>query len=328
MQEVNSFFYPEAQLHLQQSLKGRTLTETFNDVLIVKWIIGVVKEGLDTGNSSQAQQEVYEILVGPHGRPLADKSRFPGIMRGLGFQAPESLLVTPTLPIEIRVQAIAKHFPESLDFFVKPLNGSRQRDVDMVPRAELLNEEGPLSHQKEMLLVQDYMPHQLALRYIWYKDGEDNVYSACFAYTEVDEEHRMQIPLIGSRIISASGETVEQFVGNFLNTRVQPITNGPLKNINHFMTGVIRTLEDSVGGELPFFSCDLGVVDRQLLRDPYDEASMNSNLVFFETQALPNPWEIRGGQFGKNSKAYLNMWRLMFKEHGREMRVRMRKKVN
>jgi hypothetical protein len=75
---------------------------------------------------------------------------------------------------------------------------------------------------------------------------------------------------------------------------------------------------------LPFFSCDIGLVDEnQVNNGNYDLERMKKATSFFETQNIPALWEITSQNTSHPMNTYRKLWLLFIKEHGKEMIARL-----
>ena len=332
VERYRSVFHPETQKLLEQDAKKKAIEKlagTRETIVTIRTVGALVKEAIEKGNASRVQQDIARVLIGEHAVPLADKSQFPHVMRELGYNAPDSMVITTDMPTTKRITTVHTYYgKKQVDHvFCKPLNGARQRDLNHFP----INDPQLTTYVKsvnEDVLIQEYKPHEKTIRYIRYRDNKWTVYVACFAYAgdEVEEEKKYRIPIIGKRKHATSGESIDEFFTSVAGTYAIPVENdaGQLDNLNQFMGGVIHNLEDKLGGSLPFFSCDIGITDMHALAGEYDEQTMRDNAIFFETQDIPNPWGVQIIGDRTNLKSYINMWKLFSKEHGSQMATRAR----
>lgn len=332
MSEYLSVFSPDTEELLKKDAKLHLLSKAKQLISSLRTgidIASIYKEGTIRGTLAQTDQDLMGVLYGEQAIPLGDKSKFPILMRSLGYKAPDSFLITAATSPQEKVSITQQYYEQKgIDhIFCKPLNGTRQRDL----KAFQINDPtfaSYLESREEDTLVQEFMAHEKVLRYIRYRNVAGRVFVACFEYMQDDpNQKRPKLPFIGQRKLLASGETINEYVSSIKGTQSIPLSEADgLENINNFMAQAIDNLEKNLGVELPFFSCDLGVKEMASLKD---QQTIKDSLIFFETQTIPNPWKV-------NSRSalmtYRNIWQLFLKEHSFEMIPRLqnlkRKKRN
>lgn len=335
MSEMYSVFNPETQKLLDNERKGEImgkLTRSLHIVEIGRTLGGIAKEGMENRTLSQAEQDIMEVLHGEYARPLGDKSKFPHLLRSIGYTAPDSVVVQHADMSSARLAEVKAYYHnQNIDHvFCKPVNGSRQRDLyDFSIDTPQFEAHMSQTAGLEDMLVQEYKPHEQVLRYIRYKDESGKSFVGCFKYDEDISQQRepYDLLLVGQRKLPGSGETVNELATNMRDTVAIPLSDDQdqLSNLNRFMDTAIAKLELALGGPLPFFTCDIGIEHMADLEGDYDEAKLKKSVIFFESQGLPNPWAGINKEDKSNLVAYINVWRLFLKEHGDDMVKRARK---
>lgn len=345
MERYKSLFDPNVQQRLRTEVEGSTVrlvAKSINLLTVARKSSHLYEKSgnIETGRSDVDQDAMY-ALHGDYARVLGDKSRFPGLVRELGYKAPDSYLVKTdkTLP-ERRGEEVLNYYQNPIKqaegnaitvLFVKPLNGTWQRDLAAFDTA---NNEGKgelkdyLAGVDEYTLVQELMPDQSNFRYMRYRNNSGEVYVACFRFSrDKATDKKVKLPFIGKRVRSkSSGVTYNKYFETLLNLTSIPLSNdnSQLDNLNKFMDDFTNALETRLGGQLPLLSVDIGISDVEKLGGEYDEEAMRKNVTFFETQTLPLPWELKQHNIPHPLKTYIDMWKLFLKEHGEGVTQRAR----
>lgn len=338
-----SLFDPNAQQALGKEVEGNTIRLLTAGVNLFrtgkKSLLLYQKEGRVETGISNADQDAMYVLHGDHARILGDKSRFPGLVRELGYTAPDSYLVkTDKTPPEERGDNALNYYQNPARqkennaitlLFVKPLNGTWQRNLvafDTSTNQGKKDLKDYLATVDEYTLVQELMPNQGNLRYMRYKNNGGKVYVACFKFfRDKSKDKKVKLPFVGKRVRSkASGVTFNKYFETILNLAAVPLTNDnhELDNLNKFMEGFTNILETRLGGRIPLLSVDIGISDMQKLEGKYDEKTMKENVIFFETQTLPISWEFKQHNIPHPLETYINMWKMFLKEYGDEILAR------
>lgn len=340
-----SVFDPDTQKQLAQETKGNNISCAVEVVRIFYAQRSLLRTpGLENNTQtklSDEEQDTMAILHGEHARILGDKSRFPGLVREIGYKAADSYLVrTDEVPPHQRGQVALDYYqnPERVAkgnkitrLFVKPLNGAWQRDL---ADFDTSTEEGKdalnayLANVSEYTLVQEYMPHEKWLRYMRYQNKKGDVYVACFEFAEDESptSKRVNIPLIGRKIqYKAQGVNLNEAITSVINTSAIPLGNNDsqLDNLNRFMDEFSKALEKKLGGAVPLLSVDLGISNMQELGGKYDPERMKNNVAFFETQSRPQHWASNRLLFMPYPvKSYIHFWKAFMHEHGNDVVAR------
>lgn len=299
------------------------------------------RKGITQTRFSDTEQDVMAILHGEHARILGDKSRFPGLVRQIGYKAADSLLIrTDEILFDQRGRAALDYFQnperkvredEETRLFVKPLNGTWQRDL---AEFDTSTEEGRvafnayLENVTEYTLVQEFIPHEKCLRYMRYQNKKGQVYVACFEFVEDESSasKRVNIPFFGKKIQRRSaGVNLNEAITSILNTSAIPLGNNDhqLDNLNRFMDEFSKALEAKLGDEVPLLSVDLGISDMQQLGGNYDPERLKNAVAFFETQTSPQSWaHNRFYIVPYPVKTYRDFWKAFMQDHGKDMVAR------
>ena len=337
MERHESLFDPSVQQRLKKEANFNTLRFAANALrfrTLAKTSIRLYQRGdaVETGLSNVDQDAMY-VLHGEHARILGDKSRFPGLVRELGYKAPESyLLKTDKISPDDRAEEVLTYYQNPTRqtegkaitmLFVKPLNGTWQRDLAAFDTATQVGKEDLkkyLAKIEEYTLVQELMPNKGNFRYMRYRSNGGSIYTACSKFArDKSADFKVKIPFIGERIHSkASGASNNRYLETIINLASIPLdnNNNQLNNLNRFMEGFTNALEDYLGGKIPLLSVDIGIEDLEKLGGDYDESAMRDNVIFFETQTLPLPWEFREHNIKHPLKTYINLWKMFIIEHG------------
>lgn len=340
MERHEFLFDPDVQQRLKKEVKGCTFKSIVQGVSLCRTAIKSLrlyeKKGFVGTGLSNVDQDAMFVLHGEHARILGNKSCFPTLVRELGYKAPESFLVkTDKIPPEKRAEEVLSYYQnrerkargsEVTKLFVKPLNGTWQRDLvgfDTSTDEDREDLKRYLAEVKEYTLVQELIPHEENFRYIRYRTNSNGVYFACFKYArDKAADKKVNMPFIGEKVhAKASGVTNNKYFETLINLTAVPLDNDShqLDNLNNFIEGFTSVLEVRLGGKLPILSVDIGIVDLQKLGKDYDEETMRNNIVFFETQTLPLSWEFRQHNVPHPFGTYINMWKMFLKEHGEDV---------
>ena len=190
MNEMYSVFNPETQKMLDNERKGEVmgmLTRSLHIVEVGRTLVDIAKEGMENRTLSQAEQDIMEVLHGEYARPLGDKSKFPHLLRSIGYTAPDSIVVQNADTHTDRLAEVKAYYRNRNmeHVFCKPVNGSRQRDLyDFNIDSPQLEAHIAQTTEVEDMLVQEYKPHEQVLRYIRYKDESGKSFVGCFRYDE------------------------------------------------------------------------------------------------------------------------------------------------
>lgn len=339
-----SVFDPNTQKQLAQETKGGNIS---GGIKLARVYLEVSLDRLSRRDKniqikfSDEEQDEMAILHGEHARILGDKSRFPGLVREMGYKAPDSYLIrTGEISPHERGQKALDYFqnPEReakgnriTNLFVKPLNGTWQRDLaDFDTGTEEGKDElnAYLAKVSEYTLVQEFMPHEKCLRYMRYQNKKGDVLVACFEFAEDESpaSKRMNIPFVGRKIQNkAAGVNLNEQITSVINTSAIPLGNddNQLDNLNGFMDEFSKALEKKLGGAVPVLSVDLGVSDMQQLGGKYDPERMKNNVAFFETQSRPQHWASNRLLFMPYPvKSYIHFWKAFMHEHGNDVVAR------
>lgn len=340
MERYRSLFDPSAQQRLREDVQGSVFRFVATGIDLyrtgknsLRLYIG--KGSIETGLSNSDQDAMY-VLHGEHARTLGDKSRFPGLVRELGYKAPENyLLKTDKTPPEDRAGEVLTYYQNPARqaegkaitlLFVKPLNGTWQRDLAAF---DTTTQEGKedlkkyLAEVEEYTLIQEFMPNNGNFRYMSYRSNGGAIYTACSKFArDKSADFKVKLPFIGKRIHSkATGVNNNKYLETIINLASIPLdnNNNQLDNLNKFMNGFTNALEARLGGKLPLLSMDIGISDVEKLGGKYDEEVMRENVIFFETQTLPLPWEFKQHNISHPLGTYINLWKMFLKEHGDEI---------
>ena len=338
-----SVFDPNTQKKLAQETKGGNISGAIK-VARVYLEGSLTRLGRRDNNVqtkfSDKEQYTMAILHGEHARILGDKSRFPGLVREIGYKAPDSYLIkTDEVPPHERGQAVLDYYqnPEReakgdkiTRLFVKPLNGAWQRDL---AEFDTSTEEGKdalnayLANVSEYTLVQEFIPHEKWLRYMRYQNKKGDVYVACFEFAEDESptSKRVNIPYFGRKWqYKAQGVNLNELLTSLRNTSgvLLDNTDKQLNNLNEFMDEFSEALEKKLGGAVPLLSVDLGISDMQQLGGNYDPERMKNTVAFFETQSTPQSWETKIYPIPHPVKTYIHFWKAFWQEHGKDVAAR------
>lgn len=345
MERYESLFDPNAQQSLAKEANYnmiRTARDGMTLFLTGKRSIHAYEKSgkVKTGRSDVDQDAMY-VLHGEYAQVLGNKHAFPGLVRDLGYKAPESyLLEVDKIPPEKRGEEVLNYYQNPARkannktvtlLFVKPLNGTWQRDLAAFDTTTNEGKEGLkayLSKAEENTLIQELMPNRGNFRYMRYRTNNGKIYVACFKFfRDKSKDKKVKLPFIGKRIYSrAAGATYNRYLETLINLTAVPLGNDKhqLDNLNKFMEGFMSALETRLGGQIPLLSVDIGIEDFEKLEGNYDEATMRKNIIFFETQTLPMSWEYRQHNIPHPIKTYINLGKMFMKEHGDGVLVRAR----
>lgn len=339
-----SVFDPNTQKQLAQETKGGNVSLALEAVQIFRAERDLIRLRRRENNAqtrfSDVEQDEMAILHGEHARILGDKSRFPGLVRDIGYKAPDSYLIrTDQIPPHQRGQVALDYYqnPEReargdkiTRLFVKPLNGAWRRDLADFDTA---TEEGKdalndyLGKVSEYTLVQEFMPHEKWLRYMRYQNKKGYVNVACFEFVEDESptSKRVNIPYFGRKWqYKAQGVNLNELLTSLRNTSGVPLdnTDRQLNNLNGFMDEFSKALETKLGGAVPLLSVDLGIYDMQQLGGKYDFERMKNTVAFFETQSISQSWETKIYPIPHPVKTYIHFWKAFMQEHGKDVVAR------
>ena len=343
-----SVFDPNTQKQLSQETKGNNISGAIKVIQIFHALRDSAhlrkREGFTQTIFSDREQDIMAILHGEHAKKLGDKSRFPGLVREMGYKAADSYLIrTDEIPRHERGQKALDYFqnPERVTegnyiakLFVKPLNGTWQRDL---AEFDMTVEEGKdalieyLANVHEYTLVQEFMPHEKWLRYMRYQNKNGQVYVACFEFSEDESptSKRVKVPF-GKVQNKPTGVSRNEYYTSIFNTSAIPLANddNQLANLNTFMDKFSEDLETKLGGAAPLLSVDLGISDMKQLGGNYDPERMKNAVAFFETQGTPQQWDVNRlhlWTFCINTlpvKSYRDFWKAFMQDHGKDVVVR------
>jgi len=283
-----------------------------------------VREGL-----VEVDKELMFLLFGECARVLADKSVFPHIVRSMGYQSPDTMVVSVDSTREECARSVQTYFigKEVSKLFCKPLHGTWQRGLKII-NADQKEIDAYLAQISEDTVVQEYIPHETTLRYTRYQDAHGKVFAACFEFIDRNQPggRKVRIPVFG-RILAfpKMGVSLDGFIETELNLFALPLSNRVQQhdNLNRFMDRFTEELEEEIGGRLPLLSVDIGIKNMHYLEGGYNEERMRDNMVFFETQTIPHPWRVRGEGYLRMLYRYSRLWRLFFSEHGIAIKQRI-----
>jgi hypothetical protein len=330
-----SIFDSANQDVLKQASKGNGIRTVAGSLREIPTLLRAAKDlhTIHKANPVEARGKAMHILHGEHARELGDKGRFPHLVREIGYTASDSVLIPASTPSDQRAEIVRSHYggKDVPRYFVKPLGGTWQRDLaDFESDDPKFNEY--IQNVSEDTLVQEFMPHEKVLRYMRYKDKAGKVFVAAFEFAEDESATKkdLKVPFGDKVKLPSHGVNINEYATTVANLTAIPLSNthGEREHLDRFMDGFMNKLQDKLGGEVPFFSCDIGVKDMGVLEQPYDEEAMKKGIVFFETQATPDSWEYRSHNIPKPLSTYVNLWRLFLKERGGEILQRTKELSN
>ncbi len=323
---VESLFASATQKELKQSshfgMQGLVAMGHLNNINGAARLLNRIKEGWVGQRSLSANdQDLMAVINGEHARQLGNKAEFPHLVREIGYKAPDSKLVRFEANETVKETELEQYFRNKpYRLFAKPLNGSWQRNLLGLDVGLTLQEiKDRVCIMNEDYLVQEYLPtkKENEWRYIRYKSTNGTTYAACFQYGHDTTERPIHVPFIGAKLMSAQGISVDEVL-TAANEHVPVVFSndkGQFNRLSAFIEQFVHDLETRLGGEIPFLSMDVGLFDPTILDSNVSLDEMKQQIVFYETQTTPQPWQLKQHSDMPNTReSYFNLWKLMFKE--------------
>ena len=253
---------------------------------------------------------VLDMWADPRVAPLNDKVAFVELMRGLGYNAPETIFVPAGHfdPQALRQRLWAPGWPAWL---LKPKDGSKGKGLLRTSRVEEVMEF--LLYTAQDYLVQPSLPVVRDFRYMVYTDTAGRQWRVVYdkrcpsfvsdgrpLYQQVLERKEQLGPrglaALRDRYRHRSWEVVpagERLFVTLSGNMAQgadyvELTATETANLDRFMHQVRGDMAARCGRPFSFFCVDLGACDMDLLARPYDAATLRRELVFFEYQFFAN----------------------------------------
>ncbi len=253
---------------------------------------------------------VLDLWSDPRVAHLNDKVAFVGVMRGLGYNAPETIHVpaAPFDPLALREKLLKLGTGAWL---LKPKDGSKGKGLLRTTKVEEVLEH--LLFTPQDYLVQPSLPIVRDFRYMVYTDLAGRQWRSVYdkrcpffvsdgrpLYLQVMDRKAELGPsglaALRDRYRHRSFEAVpagdKLFValsGNMAQgAEYVELTPTETTNLDRFMTRVRAEMAAQCGREFSFFCVDLGATEMDLLARPYDYQALRRQLVFFEYQFFAN----------------------------------------
>ncbi len=253
---------------------------------------------------------VLDMWADPRVAQLNDKVAFVELMRGLGYYAPETILVPagPFDPAALRQRLLEGGWTEWL---LKPKDGSKGIGLVRTSRVEEVLEY--LLFTPNDYLVQPSLPVVRDFRYMVYTDTAGRqwrvVYDKrCPSFVSDGRPLYQQVmdrkAQLGTRGLAALRDRYRHRVwdvvppgerlfitlsGNMAQgAEYMALTATETANIDRFMTRVRGEMAAACGRPFSYFCVDLGAREMDLLAQPYDYEALRRRMVFFEYQFFAN----------------------------------------
>jgi len=263
---------------------------------------------------SVMDQSIFASMYGESASVLGNKAEFPGLMKRIGFSAPDSVLVKPEDNRTESQKSILDVIGSRNTYFVKPLDGINEIGAHSIEACDLTSE---LEQLTQPTLVQEFIPHKRCIRCIRYQDKNGKIYFAAFEY---DDKTR-----VGQVFDNSTKDNLKNLY-KLLHVQAAPANDKETNNLFLYIEEAVAALQNSLNIELPFFSCDLALREGSesiISGEKYNSEEMKTATSFIETQNFPGPWEMKHKNTSRPIATYLYLWELFIKEHGKEMIARL-----
>ena len=253
---------------------------------------------------------VLDLWTDPRVAHLNDKVAFVQFMRGLGYNAPETIHV-PAEPFDAAAlkQQLLKLGKGA--WLLKPKDGSKGKGLLRTNRVEEVLEH--LVYTPQDYLVQPSLPIVRDFRYMVYTDLAGRQWRTVYdkrcpsfisdgrpLYQQVMERkaelgprglaalrdryrHRSFEPIpAGEKLFVALSGNMAQ------GAEYVDLTPTETANLDRFMTRARSEMAAKCGRDFSFFCVDLGATEMDLLAQPYDDQAIRRRLEFFEYQFFAN----------------------------------------
>lgn len=270
------------------------------------------------GETPAQKQRLHKLFNGEAGAEvLQDKFLFGNLVRELGYQAPQSVLVsTGAQDAELlsQVDALDTDVPRR---FCKPLGGNGGKGVYLAATPE--DAVMFAQNRGQDYLIQTFEEPQQEWRYILHRDnsqlqpdtmpgwrmtyekirpkvvgnGSSSVAQLVQADTTIPDyaknyyfKYQRRIHSNSLNDVPASGEQIELCDSGNMDkgAYIRTPEEGESQNLDNFMLRFYQDLEDRIGSPINTFAVDIGVKDPSILDGTFDYEKMRDNIVFYEFQ--------------------------------------------
>ncbi|MET0779772.1 MAG: hypothetical protein ABWY71_02975 [Candidatus Saccharimonadales bacterium] len=245
-------------------------------------------------------------LNGPEAEPLADKYKFIALVARLGYTTPRQKLIRPSRPTDL--DKLSEIFGPDDMTICKPYCASNGRGIFEMPANDLPQF---LTTVDRSYIVQKKIPIKEEIRYIRHIDKRGNVIQRVQYGKEIPKIYAGGIETIEQLIAASDIPAVSKKIMRKRNAgrlgqvlpvnsamHVPPTSNFPPKatvewapehklrvdNIDCFMRTFLADLQTAIGQPLPHLCFDLGIIDPDILNQPYNFEAIKRTIVPFEIQ--------------------------------------------
>lgn len=270
------------------------------------------------GETLAQKKRLHKLFNGEAGAEvLQDKFLFGNLVRELGYQAPQSVLISTGAQEDELLSKVTALNTDDPRRFCKPLGGNGGKGVYLAATPE--DAVMFAQNRGQEYLIQTFEEPQQEWRYILHRDNSQMQTGTMPGWRMTYEKIRPKVVGDGSSSVAQlvqADTTIPDYAKNYYfkyqkrihsnrvndvpesGEQVELCDSGNMdkgayiktpeehesQNLDNFMLRFFQDLEDRIGSPINTFAVDIGVRDPSILDGKFDFEKMRDNIVFYEFQ--------------------------------------------